>query len=80
MGTDIQDRLKAPKTDQKHHEKVFARLMLQGKVSAALRWVGSQRSALLEVNEDVLKDLPDAERKTSSGWGCLQSSSSPVKP
>ena len=36
MGTDIQDRLKAPKTDQKHHEKVFARLMLQGKVSAAL--------------------------------------------
>ncbi len=46
--TTIQSRLKAPKPDVDHHEKVFARLMLQGKVSAALRWVGSQRSGLLD--------------------------------
>ena len=33
------------------------RLMLQGKVSAALRWVGSQRSGLLEANDSVLNIL-----------------------
>ena len=33
--------------------------MLQGKVSAALRWVGSQRSGLLEVNKDVLNALKE---------------------
>ena len=33
--------------------------MLQGKVSAALRWVGSQKSGLLDVNEDVISCLKE---------------------
>ena len=51
--------MKTSKVDANHHEKVFVRLMLQGKVSAALRWVGSQRSGLLEVNDTVLNSLKD---------------------
>ena len=33
--------------------------MLQGKVSAALRWVGSQKSGLLDINEDVISCLKE---------------------
>ena len=49
--------MKSAKVSESQHEKAFVRLMLQGKVSAALRWVGSQRSGLLDVNEDVLNTL-----------------------
>ncbi len=52
--TIIQDRMKTTKVDSRHHEKVFVRLMLQGKVSAALWWIGSQRSSLLEVDDNIL--------------------------
>ena len=38
---------------------MFAHLMLQGKVSAALRWVGSQRSGLLDIDDDVLTTLKE---------------------
>ena len=55
----IQDRLKDPKANDRHHEKVFTRLMLQGKVSAALRWVGSQRSGLLDVDDEVVSCLKE---------------------
>ncbi len=37
--------------------------MLQGKISAALRWVGSQRSSLLEVDDDVLATLKEKHPK-----------------
>ena len=59
QGTKIQDRLKAPKADERHHEKVFCRLMLQGKVSAALRWISSQKSGVLDINEDVIGCLKE---------------------
>ncbi len=57
LCTAIQDRLQSVKVDDKHHEKVFVRLMLQGKVSAALRWVGSQRTSLLQVDDEILQTL-----------------------
>ncbi len=60
----IQERMKPPKTDSKHHEKVFCRLMLQGKISAALRWVGSQQSSLLDVDDDVLNTLKEKHPKS----------------
>ncbi|MCP4488385.1 MAG: hypothetical protein GY820_13850 [Gammaproteobacteria bacterium] len=58
-GSAIQERMKSPKADSKHHEKVFCRLMLQGKISAALRWVGSQQSSLLEVDCNVMNVLKE---------------------
>ena len=53
----IQRRMKAPKNDPGHHEKVFVRLMLQGKVSAALKWNGRQRSGLMEASPEVIDIL-----------------------
>ena len=37
--------------------KAFSRLMLQGRVSAALRFIGTQQTGLLPVTDDVLEDL-----------------------
>ncbi len=58
-GSVIQERMKSPKIDSKHHEKVFCRLMLQGKISAALRWIGSQQSTLLDATDEVLDVLKE---------------------
>ena len=53
----IQRKLTQGKKKTENVEKVFVRLMLQGKVSAALRWIGSQRSGRMEITEDVLDVL-----------------------
>ncbi len=42
-----------------HHSKVFVCLMLLGKVSAALRWNGSQRSKLLDASPTVIQELKE---------------------
>ena len=53
----IQRKLTQGKKKTENVEKVFVRLMLQGKVSAALRWIGSQRSGRMEITEEVLDVL-----------------------
>ena len=56
-GRSIQSRLTKPKHSAVHKEKVFTRLMLKGKISAALKWIGSQQRNLLDINDDVLEEL-----------------------
>ena len=47
-----------PKKDPDHARKVFVRLMLEGKVSSALRWLDSQCSrGSLEFNDSILQSL-----------------------
>ena len=53
----MQNRLEDAKTVPQDNVKSFTRLMLQGRVSAALRFIGSQESSLLTVSETVLQDL-----------------------
>ena len=53
----VQNRLEDAKTVPQDNVKSFTRLMLQGRVSAALRFIGSQESSLLTVSETVLQDL-----------------------
>ena len=63
-GRAIQERLKKSKMSKEHYERVFVRLMLQGKVSAALRWIGSQSTSVLEATSKVVEDL---KKKHPSG-------------
>ena len=67
-GRAIQRRLASGKHHQAHTEKVFVRLMLQGKVSAAMRWIGNNATGILDASEDVMQELikkhPKAERAT----------------
>ena len=56
-GKAIQGRLAKSKTSKDHCEKVFVRLMLQGKVSAALRWIGSQATSVHHTDPTVIEEL-----------------------
>ena len=53
----VQDRLAKSKHSPQDNIKAFSRLMLQGRVSAALRFIGTQQTGLLPVTDDVLEDL-----------------------
>ena len=53
----IQSRLIHSERKSEHVEKVFVRLMLQGKVSAALRWITNNNSNLLDIDSDVIDKL-----------------------
>ena len=53
----IQKRLINGTRNPENIAKVFARLMLHGKVAAALRWLGSNRPQLLDTTPDVLEIL-----------------------
>ncbi len=56
-GVAIQDKLLKSKMSADHCEKVFVRLMLQGKISAAMRWIGSQSTTVLPVDDTVMAEL-----------------------
>jgi hypothetical protein len=62
-GEAIQDRLAKSKASKDHSEKVFVRLMLQGKVSAALRWIGSQATSVLSADDATIRELVDLHPK-----------------
>ena len=56
--TAIQSRLIRNKRKPEHVERVFARLMLQGKVSAALRWVtDNSETSVHDITDDIIKVL-----------------------
>ena len=70
-GRAIQKRLVSSKrTKPFDSDKVFAKLMLQGKVSAALRWVGSSKTSVRECDEETFELLkllhPDPEDSTNA--------------
>ena len=65
-GKKIQERLlpHKKKIDPDHARKVFSRLMLQGKVSPAMKWLDVQTSTgSLEINHEVIETLKE---KTST--------------
>ena len=53
----IQQRLEKSKSKQEQHEKVFVRLMLQGKVSSAMKWIGHGATTILNPSEEVVSQL-----------------------
>ena len=64
-GKAIQKRLTSSKNRRTNDSlKIFTRLMLQGKVSAALKWINSAKHGLLdvtpEVHEQLLQKHPEA--------------------
>ena len=56
-GRAIQKRLTSSKKRDVDPIKIFTRLMLQGKVSAALKWVNSNKHGLLEPTSEVIQQL-----------------------
>ena len=56
-GKAIQQRMKKSKHSKEHTEQVFVRLMLQGKVSAAMRWIGTNAAGLCEATDEVITEL-----------------------
>ena len=68
-GKAIQKRLTSGKFTPQHTHKVFSKLMLQGKVSAALRWVTNKAGGLLEPTPETIKLLeskhPDPQPEES---------------
>ena len=56
-GRAIQNRFCSSKSTKQDKEKIFARLMLQGKVAAALRWITDSRGSLLKATPHVIESL-----------------------
>ena len=59
-GEQIQIRLKSKqKNDEDHWLKVFVRLMLEGNVRSAMKWLTSKvrNGAPIEINEETLNQL-----------------------
>ena len=69
-GRVIQRKLQSSKhTDPENTDKIFCRLMLHGKVSAALRWVGDHKSSIHKCTPEIfekLKNLHPTSKKTSN--------------
>jgi len=76
-GKAIQKKLVASKSTPQETHKVFSKLMLQGKVSAALRWVTNKSGGLLDATPEVINLLkskhPEPPPKESLLISCLLS-------
>ena len=58
-GEAIQKRLRSYKQTPQEAQKSFVRLMIHGKVSAALKWITEQRSSVLPIDDFILKQLKE---------------------
>ena len=78
-GKEIQNRMtKAKTTKPQQITKVFTRLiMLQGKVSSALKWINRQSGGILEVNDEVLQNLIE-KHPSSQGQNTLAILEGPI--
>ena len=56
-GAVIQNRLTKTKQKPLHHAQVFTRLMLQGKVGAALRWISDKNRGTVNITTEVFHQL-----------------------
>ena len=69
-GREIQKRLIAAKRNSAENtDKIFTRLMLHGKVSAALRWIGNSKTSVRECDYEtieILKSLHPEAAETSN--------------
>ena len=69
-GRVIQKKLLSSKhTEPENTDKIFCRLMLHGKVSAALRWIGEHKSSVHKCTPEVitkLKNLHPTSKKSSN--------------
>ena len=83
-GRAIQNRFSKKKKRNNQQEKQFSRfvsLMEQGKVSAALRCIGSEESSVLEINDEVLDELKEKHPEAKSAiTESLYDGSLPIKP
>ena len=62
----IQERLLKSRETPEEKVKAFTRLMLQGRVSAALRFIGSETSNILPTTSEVLQELRNQHPKSES--------------
>ena len=58
-GNAIQKRLMQGNLKPAQHEKVFVRLMLLGKVGAALKWVSSNRTGVHDITPEIISQLEE---------------------
>ena len=69
-GREIQKRLIAAKRNSAENtDKIFTRLMLHGKVAAALRWIGNSKTSVRECDYEtieILKSLHPEAAETSN--------------
>ena len=56
-GIAIQKRLMQGKFSAVQHEKVFVKLMLEGKVGAALKWISENRAGIHNITPDIVSEL-----------------------
>ena len=56
-GNAIQKKLIQNKRKPQSNQKVFTRLMLQGKVSAALKWISNTNNGLLDITPEIINTL-----------------------
>ena len=79
IGRAIQKKLTRSKPSALQAERMFVRLMLQGKVSAALKWIGEKTSTQMEITKEVVHQL-QAKHPQSSDLDIGATLKGPIMP